>query len=137
MSAGPNCVLDASALLAFLRDEPGADVVERALEAGAAISAANWAEVLSKTAEVGEDPDVLAGRLQREGLLGDALQVVSLDEADGPEIARLRLATRERGLSLADRACLALAQRLALPALTADRAWAGLDLAITVELVRP
>ncbi len=77
MSAGPNCVLDASALLAFLRDEAGADVVERALEAGAAISAANWAEVLSKTAEVGEDPDVLAGRLQPEGLLGDALQVVS------------------------------------------------------------
>jgi hypothetical protein len=77
----------------------------------------------------------LAFHAQREGLLGDALQVVSLDEADGPEIARLRLATRERGLSLADRACLALAQRLALPALTADRAWAGLelDLAVTVE----
>jgi ribonuclease VapC len=91
---------------------------------------------LSKTAEVGDDPDLLAGRLQREGLLGDALQVVSLEAADGPEIARLRLATRERGLSLADRACLALAQRLALPALTADRAWAGLDLAVAVELVR-
>ncbi len=112
-------------------------MVERALEAGAAISAANWAEILSETAEVGEDPDVLAGRLQREGLLGDALQVVSLDEADGLAIARLRLATRERGLSLADRACLALTQRLALPALTADRAWTGLDLAVTVDLVRP
>jgi PIN domain nuclease of toxin-antitoxin system len=56
VSPGPNCVLDASALLAFLRDEPGAEVVERALEAGAAIRAANWAEVLSKAAEVGEDP---------------------------------------------------------------------------------
>jgi ribonuclease VapC len=137
VSAGPDCVLDAPALLAFLREEPGADAVEGALEAGAAISAVNWAEVLSRTAEVGEEPDALAERLQREGSLGDALQVVSLDAADGPEIARLRLTTRERGLSLADRACLALAQRLALPALTTDRAWAGLELAVTVELVRP
>jgi len=128
---GPSCVLDASALLAFLREEPGAEAVARALEAGAAMSAANWAEVLSKAAEVGEDPDTLAERLQRDGLLGDALQVVALNAADGPGIARLRPITRERGLSLADRACLALAQPLALPALTTDRAWAGLGLAVT------
>lgn len=79
---------------------------------------------------------MLAGQLQRDGLLGDALQVISLDAADGPDIARLRLTTRQHGLSLADRACLILAQRRALPALTADRAWAGLDFAVTVQLIR-
>ena len=137
MSAGPSCVLDASALLAFIRDEPGADAVEQALDAGAVISAVNWAEVLTKTAEVGQDPDLLASQLHRDGLLGDALQIIALDATDGPPIARLRHTTRQHGLSLADRACLTLAQRLALPALTTDRAWTGLDLTITVQLIRP
>lgn len=79
MSDGPRWVLDASALLAFLGDEPGADVVERALEQGAVMSAVNWAEVLSKAAEVGEDPDALATRLMGgEGQLAGALDIVAL-----------------------------------------------------------
>jgi len=132
-----SCVLDASALLAFLLKEPGGDAIARALEDGAAMSAVNWAEVLSKVAETGGDPDAIAAQLEREGLLGDALHIVPLTAADGPAIARLRPATREYGLGLGDRACLALAERLGLPALTMDRAWAKLDLGVTVELARP
>jgi ribonuclease VapC len=69
--------------------------------------------------------------------VGDALTIVALDADDGPAIARLRQPTRHLGLSLADRACLALAQRLELPVLTTDRAWEQLDLAVDVRLARP
>lgn len=101
------------------------------------MSAVNWAEVLSKEADAGEDPDAIPAQLEREGLLADALRIVPLTAADGPAIARLRPATREHGLGLGDRACLALAERLGLPALTMDRTWAKLDLGVTVELARP
>lgn len=101
------------------------------------MSAVNWAEVLSKVAETGGDPDAIAAQLEREGLLGDAPHIVPLEVSDGPAIARLRPATREHGLGLGDRACLAHAEGLGLPALTMDRAWAKLDLGVTVELARP
>jgi len=106
------------------------------LAAGAAMSAVNWAEVLSKAAGVGQDPDALAARLTDEGLLGGLVEVVPLEAADAPLIARLRPLTRSAGLSLADRACLALAQRLGLEAVTAERAWARLGLAVTVQVIR-
>lgn len=63
-TGAPASVLDASALLAHLNDEEGAAVVRRALRAGAAISVANWAEVLSKLAERGEDPEVAAAEMK-------------------------------------------------------------------------
>ncbi|MDX6650044.1 MAG: hypothetical protein QOJ97_1995 [Solirubrobacteraceae bacterium] len=129
-------VLDASALLAWLQDEPGAQLVDTALAAGAAMSAVNWAEVLSKAAEAGQDPDALAARLTDEGLLGGLVEVLPLEAADAPLIARLRPLTRSAGLSLADRACLALAQRLGLEAVTAERAWAGLELGVSVRVIR-
>jgi len=87
-------VLDAPALLAFLLKEPGGDAIARALEDRAAMSAVNWAEVLSKVAETGGDPDAIAAQLEREGLLGDALHIVPLEVSDGPATARLRPATR-------------------------------------------
>lgn len=129
-------VLDASALLAWLRREPGTPVVRDALRQTCAISAINWAEVLSKLAEGGEDPEDTQRTLTEGGVLGQVLIVQPLDGEQALEIARLRLLTRDAGLSLADRACLALAVSLDLPALTADRAWAELGLGMRVELIR-
>ncbi len=130
-------VLDASALLAYLHDESGAEVVAEILSSEeAVISAANWGEVLSKVAELGEDPQRLANHLRAKGLLGGAIEVVPLTEADALITAQLRPLTRAQGLSLGDRACLALAIRLGLPVITADRTWAALNLDCDVRLIR-
>ncbi len=129
-------VLDASALLAYLNEEPGADAVEAALAEGAFIGAANWAEVLSKMAESGGQPETLIEALEARGLLGQALEVLPLLPEDGLAIARLRPSTKAMGLSLGDRACLALGLRLGLPILTTDRAWAKLALSVEVRVVR-
>ena len=120
-------VLDASALLAYLNDEPGAEAVEEALGFGTRVGAVNWAEVLSKVAEKGGDPRLLEDRLERSGVLGQALRVMPLTREDALIIGELRPLTKEAGLSLADRACLALSIRLSLPALTTDRVWKNLD----------
>jgi PIN domain nuclease of toxin-antitoxin system len=129
-------VLDASALLAYLRDEPGADIVAEAVAGGATLSTVNLAEVLTIAADRGADPRELTTRLTRQGLLGGAVVIEELTVDDAVEIARLRPPTREWGLSLGDRACLTLARRLGAPALTADRAWRGLDLGVTLEFIR-
>lgn len=130
-------MLDASALLCFVFDEPGAENVEAAFADRVVIGAVNWAEALSKVADMGGDPGEMTARLEGHGVLDDALRVVELTAADGLAIARLRPQTRDLGLSLGDRACLALAQRLGLPVLTCDRAWAHVtDAGVAVELVR-
>lgn len=131
-----SAVLDASAFLAYLRDEPGADEVADAIAGGAAISTANLAEVLSRAADRGADPQRLARQLTERGLLDGAIAVEPLVAADSVEIARLRPLARGHGLSLADRACLALAKRLGLPAVTADTAWSRLDLPIELRPIR-
>jgi ribonuclease VapC len=125
-------VLDASALLAYLRDEPGAEVVSETIAGGAAISTVNLAEVLSRSADRGVDPAKLDVRLRESGLLDGAITVEPFTAADAIEVGRLRTLTRDAGLSLGDRACLALAQRLDAPALTADSAW--VDAGHEVEL---
>jgi PIN domain nuclease of toxin-antitoxin system len=130
-------VLDASALLALLKGEPGAERVAEALERGAYLSAVNLAEVLSKLADWGEDPAEAQARMAQVGLLGAAVEVLPFTGEDALEVARLRALTRAYGLSFGDRACLALARRLGLPALTAERAWAELDLGIPAEVLRP
>ena len=129
-------VLDASALLAYLNEEPGAEAVEQSLAEGAYIGAANWAEVLSKVAENGGEPEALIGELEARGILGQALEVLPLLAEDGPVIARLRTSTKALGLSLGDRACLALGLRLGLPILTTDREWGKLALTVEVRVVR-
>ncbi len=130
-------VLDASALLAYLQDEAGAEVVEAALLARPIINAVNYAEVLTRLGDTGEEPAAADRRLRDQGIIGDLLVVIPLDEADGVAIARLRARTRAHGLSLGDRTCLATALRLGRPVLTADRGWASLDVGVTVQLIRP
>ena len=129
-------VLDASALLAFLQGEPGAERVAEALARPAAISAVNYAEALGKLAEDGETAEGLARRFEAEGLVGGVLEVEAVLPEDAPAIAALRRSTRHLGLSLGDRACLALALRLGLPVMTADRAWRELGLEVEVEAIR-
>ncbi len=123
-------MLDASAVMTHLNEEEGAEAVREAMRAGAAISVANWAEVLSNAAVDGDDPRQLADDLR------DAVIVEPMTEADCVEIAKLRPVTKPQGLSLADRACLALAARLGLPALTTDHAWKQADVDAEVKLIR-
>jgi PIN domain nuclease of toxin-antitoxin system len=132
----PRSVLDASALLAYLQDEPGAERVAEALEQGCALSAANWAELLTKLADVGQDPDHVTATLEGQGLLHAAIELRSMDEHAAREVARLRSRTRRAGLSLGDRACLALGNVLQVPVLTTDRVWSELGLGLEVVVIR-
>lgn len=136
MNAPPATVLDASALLAYLFEEPGAAEVERALKGQAVISAVNWAEVVSKFADRGESPDAARKRLIDHGVLGKVLNVVVFDEAQACETARLRQPTRRAGLSLGDRACLALGLSRNLPVMTAERSWRSLDVGVRLITIR-
>jgi ribonuclease VapC len=109
-------VFDASALLAYLRDEPGATLVRRRLEVGGACGSANWSEVAQKVRAAGADWALARGLLLSYRL---TVEPVSLDDAE--RAAELRHPTA--ALSLADRLCLALAERRESSALTADAAW--------------
>ncbi len=132
----PRSVLDASALIAHIRREPGYLMVESAMADGATISLVNYAEVLARLGDAGQDADAVDRRLRDEGMIGGLLRFEPFLEADALTSARLRGATRSRGLSLGDRACLALALRLGLPALTTDRAWAALAVGVDVQVIR-
>lgn len=109
----PASVIDASALLALLQDENGADEVVEAIAAGAAISAVNLSEVLAKLAEHGQPAVVALGSIH-EAAEG-ALQVEQFTEDDAAQAADLRPRSKAQGLSLGDRACLALAARCNVP----------------------
>ena len=123
-------VLDASALLAYLQDEPGGEQVREVL-AHSVMSTVNWAEVIGKARDDGVDTRGLRADLASLGL---ALEPFSADQA---EIAgRLKEHTRQFGLSLGDRACLALGSDRSETVYTADRAWQRLDIAVTVETIR-
>lgn len=132
----PKSVLDASALMAWLHDEDGASIVVDAIADGAAVSVANWAETLSNAAGDGEDPKQVDERIRETEFADAALRIEPITEADCIAIARLRPVTRAQGLSLADRACLVLATRLGVPALTADHAWEHADIDAEVKLIR-
>ena len=123
-------VLDASAVLALLNNEPGAAKVAAALN-GASISAVNLAEVAAKLSDYG------MGETDIENALGSlSLQIVPLDEAGAYASAALRQATRRAGLSLGDRCCLVLGQSHGEGVLTADRAWTRLGLTIAITAIR-
>lgn len=123
-------VLDASAALALLLDERGADRVAE-VSADAVIGSVNLAEVLQRLALLSVAPEALDA--------ADALfsgRVAPFTEALARDAARLAVPTRTLGLSLGDRACLALARSLGAPVMTADRAWAALDVGVRVEVIR-
>jgi len=115
-------VLDSSAVLAWLQDEAGAEVVDPLLDGGV-MSAANWAEVLQKV--MAKDADAEATGAD---LLALGLTVEPVTKDDGLAVARWW--TTDSRLSLADRCCLALADRLAGQAVTADGSWAELPASI-------
>jgi len=100
------------------------------------MSAVNWAEVLSKLAERNQSPDIVQERLVKNGIIGSAVEIVPLVREDAAAIARLRPLTKKRGLSLGDRACLALGIRMNLPVLTADGSWKKLPLGMDIRTVR-
>lgn len=129
-------ILDASALLAYLGDETGADVVADAIAGGATISAVNLGEALSTLAARGTDPRLAASELQARGVLDGAITVQPFITEDAVEVARLRPLTRSAGLSIADRACLALGRRLSAPVLTADQSWSALDIDVEIRTIR-
>ncbi|MFA7262420.1 MAG: type II toxin-antitoxin system VapC family toxin [Caulobacter sp.] len=123
-------VLDASAVLAVVLTEPGGDIV-RPLMADSLLSAVNLAEVTTRLLDLGFPSARIDSRLARL-----RFTVVPFDEGLALSAGLLRAQTRHLGLSVGDRACLALAQREQLPALTADRSWAKLDVGVEVVLIR-
>lgn len=121
-------VLDASVLLAVLQREPGVDEV---VLGGAVVSAVNWSETVQKLHQAHHWVEGMGDMLRARGVL-----VVDLTEDRAEAAAGLWARTRSAGLSLGDRACLALARELGVPAVTADRTWAGLDVGVEVVVVR-
>ncbi len=126
-----NYVLDASALLVLLKGETGWNKVIAALKEGAAISAINFSEVIAKLNESGMPEEAI-----HEALDSLELDIVEFDTQNAYGAGLLRLATKRLGLSLGDRACLALAQQLNVPAITTDRAWEGILPDTVVQVIR-
>jgi ribonuclease VapC len=129
-SSADGYVIDASALLALLQGEAGADTVEAVVDRSV-VSTVNWCEIYQRS---------LARRASVVGLRAEVqalgVGIVQFTAADAERAAELWSSTRALGLSLGDRACLALAERLERIAVTADRRWLELDLGVEVEAIR-
>jgi ribonuclease VapC len=126
----PEVVLDASVLLAIFKDETYDDSVLDLIE-GAVMSTVNVAEVLAKLVDLG-----LHVSPRVDDLLGLLDRMEPLSEAQARSSATLRGPTRNSGLSLGDRACLALALELKADVYTADRAWSRVDVGVSINLIR-
>ena len=123
-------VLDASALLAFLFRETGHEMVAAVLDSGC-LSTVNLAEVLGRFARDGRDSQAVLDRI-----LASPIEVVPFEARDAAVVARLLPLTRSIGLSLGDRACLALALTRGIPALTADLSWSDLQVDVEIRVIR-
>ena len=126
----PEAVLDASAVLALLHGEPGGETVQPILS-DCVISTVNLSEIIAKLVEKGIDGET-AVRLTEAQPFRPVDHTLDLARITGT----LRAETRQAGLSLGDRACLALALAMDLPVFTADRAWRALPLDIDVRPIR-
>lgn len=123
-------VTDASAVIALLVGEPFTHFIPERLPR-ASISTVNLAEVLARLQDFGTPESEAESAVARLDL-----RVVPFDEAQARQAAHLRPQTRAAGLSLGDRACLALGLRLGCPVITADRAWATVDVGVEIVLIR-
>lgn len=123
-------VLDASAVLAVINAEPGAERVIEVLD-GALLSAVNHAEVVTKLIERGVNRETARAAVLK---IGVEVADYGIDQAD--RTGELRRETRHLGLSLADRACLALAESRGLPAITADKKWASAKIDVDIRVIR-
>jgi len=126
----PSAVLDSSAILCVLNDEPGADAVVAIFD-DALVSTVNYAEVVAKLVERGS-----TSAQAQSALRSIALTTVDFDIALAQRTGTLRAETSRRGLSLGDRACLALAEREGVPAMTGDRNWVGAVSGVEIRLIR-
>lgn len=124
-------VVDASVVIAYLRREPGWESLEGHLASACLIGAVNLTEVIGTLRDKGIAPEVIDRILDQL-----ALTVMPYDEPQAREAGELRVASRHLGLSLGDRACLALARVQKLTAITTDSAWGQLDVGIQVQVVR-
>jgi ribonuclease VapC len=125
-----NHVLDASALLALLNGEQGADYVQKLLSESS-ISSVNLAEVITRLSAAGMPEGEIREVIS---LLG--LEILPFDSQQAFQAGLLLPYTRSLGLSLGDRACLALAQVTGSTALTADQAWIDVEIGIEIKLIR-
>ncbi len=125
-----SAAIDASALLALLFAEPGAEMVADTIADGAAISTVNLSEVATVLVRHKHEPEQVLGPVREQ------LSVEPFTDADALAAAALYPKTASQGLSLGDRSCLALAQRLGAPAVTAEQIWAQLGLEIEVLMIR-
>jgi len=123
-------VLDASALLAFLNQEPGSEVLESLLP-HSFISTVNLAEVITKLEERGLWTEQSQTDLEAFGMV-----IVPFDLEQAVISGKLRSLTKRFGLSLGDRACLALGTQRNLPVLTTDRIWTQLGISVKVRVMR-
>lgn len=123
-------VFDSSALLALILKERG-DAIAQSHLAGAMVSAVNLAELCAKLIERGATAEMTVAEVKAAGI-----EVVAFDERQAIVAGELRARTREFGLSLGDRACLALAQVTERIVVTADRAWMDAGLPLDVRLIR-
>ncbi|ELR99505.1 type II toxin-antitoxin system VapC family toxin [Gloeocapsa sp. PCC 73106] len=123
-------VLDASAVLALLGEEPGHLIVQQALPSSV-ISTVNLSEVVTKIAAEGIEKEKA---LQMLSLLG--IEVLPFEESDAWTSGFLYPETKHLGLSLGDRACISLGLRLQRTILTADSSWSNIALAVEVKLIR-
>lgn len=123
-------VLDASAILALLNNEAGSQGVAKALP-GAVVSAVNLSEVVAKLTHASMPADAV-----REALAGLGLEVHVFDLQAAYSAGLLRSSTHHLGLSLGDRACIALGMQLGVPVLTADQRWKSLKLAVKIRVIR-
>jgi ribonuclease VapC len=126
----PEYVYDSSVILAIILNEPGMEHAVAHIHR-AIVSSVNLTEIVTKLFDLGvsaPEIDIVLAEL--------ALDVVHFDTEQALAAGSLRSQTRRQGLSLGDRACLALAKATDRIAMTADRAWVGLDHGVQIELIR-